>query len=104
MNPPTDDAVRLDSVTEVTWTQLVSASGMPEFDVRELVRYGALIPRDPDAPVWTFEARWLVVARTASRLRRDFELDTHGVSVVLGYVERIDLLESELRRLRAQLG
>jgi len=104
MNPSTDDAVRLDSVTEVTWTQLVSASGMPEFEVRELVRYGALIPRDPDAPVWTFEARWLVVVRTASRLRRDFELDTHGVSVVLGYVERIDALESELRRLRAQLG
>lgn len=104
MNPPTDDAVRLDSVTEVTWTQLVSASGMPEFEVRELVHYGALVPRDPDAPVWTFEARWLVVARTASRLRRDFELDLHGVSVVLGYVERIDALESELRRLRAQLG
>jgi len=104
MSPSTDDAVRLDSVTEVTWTQLVSASGMPEFEVRELVHYGALIPRDPDAPVWTFEARWLVVARAASRLRRDFELDTHGVSVVLGYVERIDALESELRRLRAQLG
>ncbi len=104
MSPSTDDAVRLDSVTEVTWTQLVSASGMPEFEVRELVHYGALIPRDPDAPVWTFEARWLVVARTASRLRRDFELDTHGVSVVLGYVERIDALESELCRLRAQLG
>ncbi len=104
MNPPTDDAIRLDSVTEVTWTQLVSASGMQEFEVRELVHYGALIPRDPDAPVWTFEARWLVVARTASRLRRDFELDTHGVSVVLGYVERIDALESELCRLRAQLG
>lgn len=104
MNPSTEDAIRLDSVTEVTWTQLVSACGLPEFEVRELVHYGALIPRNPDAPVWTFEARWLVVARTASRLRRDFELDTHGVSVVLGYVERIDALEAELRRLRAQLG
>lgn len=104
MNAPTDDAVRLDTVTEVTWTQLVSASGLPEVDMRELVRYGALIPRDPDAPVWTFEARWLVVARTASRLRHDFELDAHGLSVVLSYVERIDALEAELRRLRAQLG
>ena len=104
MNTPTDDAVRLDTVTEVTWTQLVCASGLPEVEVRELVRYGALIPRDPDAPVWTFEARWLLVARTASRLHHDFELDAHGVSVVLSFVERIDALESELRRLRAQLG
>ena len=56
------------------------------------------------APTWTFEARWLVVARTASRLRHDFELDPHGVSVVLGYVERIEQLEAELRALRARLG
>ena len=104
MNLPADDALRMDTITEVSWTQLVSACGLPEGEVRELVRYGALIPRNPDAPVWTFEARWLVVARTASRLRRDFELDAHGVCVVLSFVERIDSLESELRRLRAQLG
>ncbi len=104
MNAPIDDAIRLDTVTEVTWTQIVSASGLPEVEVRELVRYGALIPRDPDAAIWTFEARWLVVARTVSHLRHDFELDAHGLSVVLSYVERIDALEAELRRLRAQLG
>ena len=104
MSAPTEDAVRLDSVTEVTWTQLVCASGLPEGEMRELVRYGALVPRDPDAPTWTFESRWLVVARTASRLRRDFELDPHGVSVVLSYVERIEDLEAEVRTLRARLG
>jgi len=38
MNAPTDEAIRLDTVTEVTWMQIVSASGLPEVDVRELVR------------------------------------------------------------------
>ncbi|MEP7181988.1 MAG: chaperone modulator CbpM [Betaproteobacteria bacterium] len=104
MIAPADDAVRLDSVTEITWTQLVSASGLPEDELRELVRYGALVPRDPDAPAWTFESRWLVVARTASRLRHDFELDPHGLCVVLGFVERIERLEAEVRALRALLG
>lgn len=104
MIPSPDDAVRLDTVTEITWMQLVSASGLPEVDLRELVRYGALVPRDPDAPTWTFEARWLVVARTASRLKHDYELDPYAVSVLLSYVERIESLESELRVLRAQLG
>jgi hypothetical protein len=104
MSAPTEDAVRLDSVTEVTWTQLVCASGLPEGEMRELVRYGALVPRDQDAPTWTFESRWLVVARTASRLRREFELDPHGVSVVLSYIERIEDLEAEMRTLRARLG
>lgn len=104
MKSQADDAIRLDEFTEITWTQLVSACGLPEGEVRELVRYGALVPRDPEAPTWTFEARWLVVARHASRLRRDFDLDPHGVSVLLSFVERIEALESELRSLRARLG
>ncbi len=104
MNAPTDDALRLDTLSEVTFTDLVTASGLPESEVRELVRYGALVPRDPAASSWTFEARWITVVRTASRLRHDFELDPHGVSVVLCYVERIERLEAEVRTLRAQLG
>jgi hypothetical protein len=104
IKPAPEDALRIDEFTEITWTQLVSACGLTEGEVRELVRYGALVPRDPAAPAWTFEARWLLVARRASRLRRDFDLDPHGVSVLLGFVERIDSLESELRALRARLG
>lgn len=104
MKTQANDAVRLDEFTEITWTQLVSACGLPEGEVRELVQYGALVPRDPTAPTWTFEARWLVVARHASKLRRDFDLDPHGVSIVLGYVERIEELEAELRAMRARLG
>ena len=104
MMAPVQDAVRFDTVTEITWTQLVNASGLSEAELTELVQYGALVPRDPSSPVWTFESRWLVVARRASRLRREFELDPHGVSVVLSFVERIEALEGELRQLRAQRG
>jgi chaperone modulatory protein CbpM len=104
MTAPVEDALCLDTMAEVTWTQLVAASGLPETEVLELVQFGALLPRDPDAPTWTFEARWLGVARTASRIRHDFELDAHAISVVLGYIDRIERLEAELRRLRAQRG
>jgi len=104
MIPAPIDAVCLDANAEVTWKEIVSAAGLPEEELRELVRYGALVPRNPEAPAWTFEARWLVVARTASRIRRDFELDPYGVCVVLGYVERIERLEAEIRALRAKLG
>ena len=104
MSAPIEDAMHLDTIAEVTWTQLLHSSGLPESELRELVRYGALVPRNPDAPVWTFEARWLVVAKKASRIRHDFELDPYGVSVVLSYLERIARLEDEIRALRAQLG
>ena len=104
MTPPIEDAIYLDAIAEVTWTELVNASGIPESKLTELVRYGALVPRNPDAPTLTFEARYLAVAKTASRIRHDFELDAHGVSIVLCYVERIERLEAELRALRAHLG
>ena len=104
MIAPTHDDVRLDAVTEVSFTQMVISSGLSEEELSELVRYGALVPSDPQAPSWTFEAHWLMVARRASRLRRELDLDAHGVSVVLSYLERIEALERELRALRAQLG
>ncbi len=104
MTAPVEDALCLDTMAEVTWTQLVAASGLPEAELRELVSYGALVPRDAGARTWVFEARWISVARTASRIRNDFELDAHAVSVVLGYVERIERLEAEIRTLRAQRG
>jgi uncharacterized protein (UPF0335 family) len=37
-------------------------------------------------------------------LRREYELDPYGVSVVLSYCERIERLEAEIRALRARLG
>jgi len=104
MNESVDEALYLDTLAEVTWKELVSAAGLPEAELTELVHYGALVPRDPEAPTWTFEARWLAVAKTASRIRHDFELDPHAVSVVLCYVERIQRLEEELRALRAHRG
>ena len=104
MSTHSEDAMYLDAIAEVTFTQLVTASGLPASELVELVRYGALIPRNPDATAWTFEARWLAVAKKASRLRHDFELDPHGVSVVLSYLERIEALEEEIRMLRARAG
>ncbi len=47
MIAPIEDATWLDSIVDVTWTELVSASGLPESELVELVRFGALVPLDP---------------------------------------------------------
>ncbi len=62
-----------------------------------------LAPIDSDARHWTFSADRLVVARSAFRLRRDFELDPHGVALAVALLERVRDLEEELRDLRAKL-
>jgi chaperone modulatory protein CbpM len=101
MNIDTAEALSLDESSEVSFSQLLVLSGLSDSDLRELVDHGALTPIDPAASSWTFTSYCVVVARKASRLSRDFELDAHAVSVLLGFVERIEALESELHALRA---
>ena len=98
------EALSLDERLTLTLDQLVEMSELPAEDLRALVDYGALAPVDPAAASWTFTASWVVVARTAGRLRRDFELDAYSLSVVLRYAQRVEALEAELRALRARMG
>jgi len=78
-------------------------SGLSEAELRELVDYGALAPADVATGQWVFSARSITVARTARRLREEFELEPHGITMVLAYLDRIRELEQALRELRAQL-
>jgi chaperone modulatory protein CbpM len=95
------DAIFLDEHGQVSFSQLVVLSGLSDEDLRALVDHGALTPIDPGASSWMFMSYCVVVARKARRLRNDFELDAHAVSVLLGFVERIEALENDLRAARA---
>ncbi|HEY5309536.1 MAG TPA: chaperone modulator CbpM [Casimicrobiaceae bacterium] len=104
MNVEIAEAVSLDERGVLTLEQLVELADLPAEELRALVDDGALAPVDPAATSWTFAASYVVVARTAGRLRRDFELDGHSLSVVLCYAQRVAALEAELRALRARMG
>ena len=101
MNIEICEALHIDERGELSFAQLIEYSGLQEGELRELVAYGALVPHDPTAASWSFDATALTVARTAQRLRHDFELDANAVSLLLSYVERIRNLEEELRALKA---
>ena len=88
---------------ELLLEELCELSGLSEAELRELVDYGVLAPIDPDARHWTFSADRLIVARSARRLRKDFDLDPHGVALAVALLERVHDLEAELRDLRAKL-
>ena len=88
---------------EFSLEELCELSGLSEAEVRDLVDFGVLAPTDPKAQRWTFSADRLVVARSASRLRKDFDLDPHGLALAVTLLERVRDLEAELRDLRARL-
>jgi hypothetical protein len=97
------EAVWLTEECEFSITELAEISGLTEDDLREFVDFGAIAPVDPAAPQWTFTGRSLVTVRTVCRLRAHFDLEPHGVALVVALLERIGELESELGRVRAQL-
>ena len=97
------EAVWLDERGEVTLVELSECSGLTEEELRELVELGAIEPLDAHAPEPAFGARCIVAARTACRLRNDFELDTAGLALVLSLLERVQELEDALQRLDARL-
>lgn len=92
----------LDEHGVVSLTELVEFSGLRETELLELVHTGALPARDGPEGL-AFSGRAVTLARTACRLRDDFELDTRGLAVALRLLERVRDLESDLARLRAQL-
>jgi chaperone modulatory protein CbpM len=66
-----------------------------------LVVGGEMGPRDFGASTWTFSARCVVTARSARRLRDEFDLDdAHAVAILLRFLQRIEALERELAALR----
>ncbi len=93
----------LDEHRELTLAELSELSGLSEAELRELEDCGAIAPADPTAVTQTFGAQCIVIARTAFRLRHDFELDERGLAVALALIDRVRELEAELRSLSAQL-
>jgi len=106
-------------LTEVLWfeqhvlslSELADISGLPRAVLEELLDCGAIAPLEavPAAlpvalPVTElrFGASALRAARTAHRLRVDFELDIQALAVALSLVARVEELEAQLRELRAR--
>jgi len=98
-----EEALWLHEHREFSLDDFRDLSGLSEAELRELVECGVLAPSDPRAANLTFSADRLVIARSAQRLRRDFELDADAVTLAVTLLERIRDLESELGDLRAKL-
>lgn len=92
-----------DERRELSLCELAERSGLTEAELRELVDSGVIAPVDPDRAPRHFRAECIVTAKTACRLRDDFELDAHGLAVALTLIDRVRDLEEQLRDLRAKL-
>ncbi|MES2537383.1 MAG: chaperone modulator CbpM [Pseudomonadota bacterium] len=83
---------------------LVEVSGLAHELLDDLIENGVIAPVDANAQPLSFPLRYVVVASMARRLRDDFELDRHGVTLAMTLMQRIEELEMELNAVRARLG
>ena len=74
----------LDEQQELSLAELAALSGLSEAELYELMDYGVLVPVEPGAAPPVFHADCIVIARTACRLRSDFELDAPGLALAAG--------------------
>lgn|SRR5487761_24645 len=98
-------------LTEVLWldehhtlslSELSEFSGLAPDDLNELIDYGVITPIEQHTEPMRFPASCVVTAKTAGRLRTDFELDAHAVALAMTLIERTHELEAQLRELGAQ--
>jgi len=92
----------LDEHRPLTLAELAELSGLPPAQLWELVDSGALTPLDPTAAEHNFSAGCLAVARTAARLRADFELNSSGLALAITLLQRVRELETQLRNFQAR--
>jgi chaperone modulatory protein CbpM len=103
MNAQVVEVGWLDARETVTAADLSRACGLSAAELDELIEYGALNPIRRNESERVFSAECVAPLRAAGRLRLDFDLDIFAVSILLGYLNRIDELERELKSLRAHL-
>lgn len=84
-------------------TELVELSGSSDEVLRELVEYGAITPVNPESPQWVFPGKCLLTVRAACRLSVSFDLEPHGMALVISLLDRIHNLEAQMDSLHAQL-
>jgi chaperone modulatory protein CbpM len=84
--------------------ELAQMCSMNRAELEELVDYGALAPLQHGAATeHLFSAACVPLLRRASRLRADFDLDLFTLGLLLGYLQRVEELEQQVRSLRARL-
>jgi chaperone modulatory protein CbpM len=87
----------------VTLSELAELCDLPQSLLEELIGAGAIVPLENVSAEHRFGAQALATARTARRLRSDFDLDSPALLLALSLLDRVHELEQQVRALRARL-
>ncbi|MGY6554410.1 MAG: chaperone modulator CbpM [Wenzhouxiangella sp.] len=84
---------------EADLEQVCRLCGLDSAELLDWVREGVAEPQGPESGHWRFSARQVRRVYVARRLKRDLELDTRSLPVVLDLIEEIESLRRRVRLL-----
>ena len=97
------DVAWLDAREVITLAELARVCALSPAELDELVDDGVLVPLEQARQERLFSSECVMPLRTAGKLRQDFDLDLFTVELLLGYLNRIEALERQVRKLKAHL-
>lgn len=97
MSMSTTEWVILGDTEFCSANELQNVSGLTPHELAELIDSGILVSRDERDAIAVYSIDCITVVKTARKLRDDFELDAHGISLAMTLLKRIDELQRQLR-------
>ena len=84
---------------EADLDQVCRLCGLDSAELVDWLREGVVDAQKPAGDHWRFNARQVRRVYVARRLKRDLELDTHALPVVLDLIEEVQTLRRRVRLL-----
>jgi chaperone modulatory protein CbpM len=98
-----NEIILLNENGTITMAELAEVSGLSPDELLELVEFGVLTTVEEIGTETTFYAHCVTTAKTACRLRNDFELDTPAVALTLTLIRQLQELEARIREISARI-
>lgn len=102
MTPQDRDWQWMDAGAPLSLIELSTISAISATEIEELIGYGALHPLNADQTTPLFSGQYVAPLRTAGKLRRDYDLDLFTVVIMMDFLVRIEILETQLISLKAR--
>ncbi|MFC6300781.1 chaperone modulatory protein CbpM [Pseudomonas sp. CCM 7893] len=91
-------------VVQVNMTEFCEATELSVAYVIEIVEHGIVEPEGTNPESWHFTDYELALAKRASTLRKDLDLEWEGVALALNLLEEVQQLRAENQMLKQRLG
>lgn len=88
---------------ELTLEEVCEITNVPTEVLITIVEEGVIEPSGESPEEWSFNMTMLTIAKRASRLHRDFDIDWNGIPLYLDMINELEKLRSENKLLKNRL-